>query len=722
MGKPVDYDPFAAPTEAPAPTAAGGQAVDYDPFAAPAPKREPTFREQTAYPGGTMAEMGEFAKGMSLPLAGALQTIPYEPLQRKTAEYVSRVEKEPEFVRPGGTVGPRTLGKGLMTGALGTIPIGKTFEFTAGLTGLPKLLTRTAGGATAGGLTGSVMETAPTVEEIYPRKEEAGKTGAITGAIVTPALSGLGSLTKGAYNLVMKAKGRPVEEALASLKGMVTKEAEEARNFLTQKSAEAQRPLQSEVAAARDVTEARYGVRGKLTQDLNAAKRETEQTLTSLGPKESDEGFGRFVQVQGKRNIKSIRGTTEREAIEELKDPAFAEARRRAAQGDTLSTNPNSAPILQQAINDIEQQIKDVPAGFRGPLEDRLESIIGKKIPLSAEQLRVENLRAASIPGYVAKTFEREPLTLHQAEFLRRWAKDPILRKDTGFGALDATRMAKTGNRIEEAMNAYDSRIGQYIERYKVGKQAERVAVGRKKGEGPLEEAVRTEDEIIFAGKPQQVTSFYLDGTREAANKLIRIVGGKSPELVNRVKANVRDKVEGMDAAKTQQFIQKNEGMLQAFPEVRDSLNTLLKARQTQERLTSMVGKTQERLGKALGAEVTSAERLAAEAAKGQKAVAPYQQFMERFEGARGDEIFSESKKIVEKLRSDNVLDAPRYQQLLSEIRDIEGKYGATQEAKARLKNVLYITLVGGVGGLAGGYGGYKMYRGAKDIFGLGGQ
>ena len=54
MAQPVDYDPFAAPDTS------GGKSVDYDPFAAPAPKREPTFRERTAYPGGALAETVEF--------------------------------------------------------------------------------------------------------------------------------------------------------------------------------------------------------------------------------------------------------------------------------------------------------------------------------------------------------------------------------------------------------------------------------------------------------------------------------------------------------------------------------------------------------------------------------------------------------------------------------------------------------------------------------------
>ena len=152
------------------------------------------------------------------------------------------------------------------------LPATKTFELTAGLKGLQKLLARTVGGAGAGALAGSVMEEAPTVEEIYPRKAEAAKTGAITGAVVAPVLSGLGSLSRGAYNLVMKAQGKPLSAALDSLKGNITREAEEARNFLSQKAAEAERAARSEVATARDITEARYKVRGELERDLGSAK------------------------------------------------------------------------------------------------------------------------------------------------------------------------------------------------------------------------------------------------------------------------------------------------------------------------------------------------------------------------------------------------------------------------------------------------------------------
>jgi hypothetical protein len=331
----------------------------------------------------------------------------------------------------------------------------------------------------------------------------------------------------------------------------------------------------------------------------------------------------------------------------------------------------------------------------------------------SAKRYRYLPLRAASIPGYIARTYEREPLTLQQAEFLRRWAKDPILRKDTGFGSLDATRMAGTGGKIEQAMSAYDERVGQYIQRYKAGKETERMALGKKKGEGVLEEAAKTEDEILFSSKPQQVTNYYLDGTKESANKLVRLVGGKSPELVNRVKANVRGKVENMDAAKTQEFIAKNEGMLQTFPEIRDSLNKLVQSRQAEERLSSMLGKTKGRLEKALGAEITATEKLSEKVARGKEAVAPYQQFMEKFEGAEGKEIFSESKSIADKLRNDEIISGPKYQELLSQIRDIEQRYTNQQEAKARLKTIFYTALVPTVG-----YGGYRV---GKDIFGLSG-
>ena len=246
MGQPVDYDPFATSA------APKGQSVDYDPFASPKAKAEPSQFEQ----------VGEFFKGMTLPVAGVVESIPYEPIQRKAAEYVKGIESKPEYVAPGGTIGARTLGKGIGSFGLGTVPLGKTFDITAALPAVPKILSRTLAGTAGGALAGSVMEEAPTVEEIGPRKLEAAKTGAITGAVITPALSGIGSLSKGAYDLVMRAKGKGVNEALSALKGMVGREVDEARNFLQLKAAEAERPLISEVAAAKDITEARYATRG----------------------------------------------------------------------------------------------------------------------------------------------------------------------------------------------------------------------------------------------------------------------------------------------------------------------------------------------------------------------------------------------------------------------------------------------------------------------------
>jgi hypothetical protein len=674
--------------------------------AAPATKAEPSQFEQ----------VGEFFKGATLPVAGIAQSIPYEPIQRKAAEYVKGVEAKPEYIAPGGTIGARTLGKGIGSLGLGTVPLGKAFDITAALPAIPKILSRTLAGTAGGALAGSVMEEAPTVEEIGPRKLAAAKTGAITGAVVTPALSGIGSLSKGAYDLVMKAKGKSVQEAIDALKNFVTKEAEEARNFLKQKSYEAEKVAKSEVATAKDITETRYATRSKLTKDLDNAKKETDTSLKDLSNnRQSDENLGKFIQNSGKKNIEAIRATTTKEAIRDIKDPAFERARGRATSGDTLSTNPDSAPILKEIVSDIEQQIADVPGRFRGELEGRIDDIIGKKTPLSSNELRVEQLRESSIPGYIAQKFKREPLTLHQAEFLRRWAKDPILRKDTGFGSLDATRMAGTGNRIEQAMTAYEPDVGRYIQTYKTGKEAERVAAGGRRGEGLTEQVAKTEDEILFSNKPQQVTSYYLDGTRESANKLIRLVGGKTPELVNRVKSNVREKIEGMTAEKTAEFAAKNQGLFQAFPEVGQAVNKVVQSRQAQQRLESMLGKAAGkggRLEQALGTEITSAEKLSKQVESGKKATAPYQQFLEKFEGAKGEEVFTESKKIVDKLRQDGIVEPAKYQEMLSQIRDIEQKYGASDEAKKRVKTVLYVGLVG--------FGGYKAYRGATDYLGLG--
>lgn len=682
--------------------------IKFDEPAAPAEPKESKWEKESK---ARSEELKEFGRGVALPFLGAAESIPYEPIQRGAAQIVKEIKETPEFKRPGAVTGGRGLGEALVTGGLGALPIGKGFELTSKLPAVPKILSRTLGGAAASGTAASVMEPVADYEKIGKEKLEAGKTGAITGAVVTPVLSGLGSLSKGAYNLVMTYKGKPLNEALESLKGVVTKEAEEAKNFLNQKSYEAEKLARSESAAAKDITEARYATRGKLTKDLDSAKKETEASLKNLSPdRQSDENLGKFVQNQGKKNIKNIRETTSKEAIENIKDPAFEKARGRAAQGDTLSTNPKSAPILKEIVSDIEQQIADVPGEFRGPLEGRIDAIIGKKIPLSSEELRVEQLRESTIPGYIAQKFKREPLTLQQAEFLRRWAKDPILRKDTGFGSLDATRMANTGNRIEQAMTAYEPDVARYIQTYKTGKEAERLALGGKRGEGITEDIGKTtEEEVIFSGKPQQVASYFLDGTRDSANKLIRLVGGKTPELVNRVKANVRGKIDGMTAEQIADFSAKNQGMFQAFPEVGQAVNNVLKSRQAEQRLESMLGKAAGkggRLEEALKLRETTAEKLGKQIAERETAAAPYQQLLEKLDGAKGDEVFSSSKSIVDKLRTDNMIDSTKYQEMLAQIRDVEQKYGTTEEAKKRIKTLLYV----GVGG-ALGYKGYQVGR-----------
>jgi len=75
--------------------------------------------------------------------------------------------------------------------------------------------------------------------------------------------------------------------------------------------------------------------------------------------------------------------------------------------------------------------------------------------------------------------------------------------------------------KIEQAMTADDER--EWVNTFSVTKQAkkrERAALGREKAKVFLREAAKTEDEIIYSGKPQQVANYYQDGTKDSANEV----------------------------------------------------------------------------------------------------------------------------------------------------------------------------------------------------------
>ena len=553
-------------------------------------------------------------------------------------------------------------------------------------------LTAATGGA---GLTGAIGE------GLRYTSEKMGATPKQQQMVELGSDVGLGALGYGASKLVGKgvktlrdvigaASSKPSREATTALRGEAVTEAQAAQKALEAEAKMKASGKTPEVESQRAISDVRFKTRQQAGQKALEAEANKQNTLNQLSARPvRDEDLGNLIQTKGSQNVEKIKLDTEREAITNIKDPAFERARGRAAQGDYPENNPEAKEFLDKAIADIEQQIADTPAQFRSQLQQRKNILFGEEIPLSQGELRVEQLKASIDPTYLPKDSKYQPLSLQQLEFLRRWAKDPILRKDTGFGALDATRLKGTSDLIREAQIKYEPDVKRYIDTYRAGKERESLALGGKRGETITSEVEARTDTPVFTGKPQEAVNYYLDGTANSADKLIRLMGGKSDELVNAIKGNFREKLSTLNAKQATDLIEKNRGFFQAFPEIRPLVDKVAQSKVDSERLSKVSGLSSERLKEALGTELTTKQRVASTAAEPLKISENLNNQLIKMRDSTGKDSVKISEGIIDDLFKNKLIGEDQYQNLLSKTREAYKLYGDTEQAR---KQVAYIT------------------------------
>lgn len=533
-----------------------------------------------------------------------------------------------------------------------------------------------------------------------------------------------GNIKGGIGGVIDVVKGVPAKTASEALRGEVSGELGNVQRQYTDAAAQSQRELDAinrqaakstEGKALTDIASAQGAVKDKLKTQADAFSNQANQHLDTLAPKSmSAEDIGAFIQDRGASNLASAKANTVKTAITDIKDPAFARARERAASGDTPSTNPNSKPIIDAAIQDIEQQIADTPAEFAQGLKKRINSLLGGERQMTAAEQRVENLRA-SIQGREPVSTVKEPITLQQLEFLRRWAKDPILRQDTGFGALDATRMAKTSDTISAAMKAYEPAVADYINAYKAGKQAETALLGGSRGTRATDKILETDAATIFGQKPQLAASAYLDGTKSSAMRLLQLVGGKKDEIAPIINSYLRGQIEGKTPQEVMKILQKNSGLFDVFPESKTAITNYAKATAEAERLSALASKETGRIadtsnaalkardaarnaqGKAIDSAATNVEKSTAKAAD-------YANEITILDSMPSDKVVSQARSTANKMLKDGFIDENRYKELSNRIAEIEKLHGKTKTARNAIRYTLYTA------GGAAAYGAGKHY------------
>jgi len=453
--------------------------------------------------------------------------------------------------------------------------------------------------------------------------------------------------------------------------------------------------IAAERAAERDIRGAQSRVQTELEQRTKQAKASEQQALQRVASeKVTDEQLGGFIQPKGRENVERLKGTRQTEAITNIKDPAFERARSREAKGEAIENFSESANQFKETIEEIKKQIERISEPYRSQLKARYASIRGNERPLTEAEKRVEQLRATTIPGYKPRSVATDPMTLDQAEFLRRMLKDKDLSKVEGFAAIDPFRMNELGDKLRKSMEAYEPKIAEYIAEYERRSVPVTKALAGK-GERAIETDISKEPNVLFSEDRKAVANYYLDGTAQRASRLLDLVGGKSPEVTRMVAGNIRSKVEGMDSESIRNFVQKNEGLLSVFPEVRQSTEALIKAKEAVEKASRMTGKETKRLSEALGVPSTTTKITPESVGALKKDV---DNFLFVIKDAAPKQIVGYSKKFIEQLEQSGRLPTEQYRSLLKQIQDIEKTGLEQQEAARQVKNVLI-----GIAGLGGG-------------------
>lgn len=457
------------------------------------------------------------------------------------------------------------------------------------------------------------------------------------------------------------------------------------------------RELQSQT----DISQAKAAVSQKLIAEKTKAAKNTSNAMTKLSNKViTEEEIGGLIQPLGRNNIKQLSKVRQETAITKIKNPAFDSARSRESGGEYMATNPESQPILESAFDVLKTQIERTTEPYRSQLRARLQSLQGEQIPLTQAELRVEKLREASIPGYVARTSKQQPMSLDQAEFLRRMVLDKEMSEATGFAAIDIARRNDFGKILTNAMKKFEPRVGEYLTKYQqTSAPITKALTGRG---GQLTEAQQlAEEEILFSSDKSSTAKYYLDGSQERAQRLVDLVGSKPKALVDSIAGLVRGKMEKMSAQQAEDYTK--QGLFNVFPEIKESAIQVTKAKQTEEKVASLLKKQGAigatgptgRLGEALRTQtnlektlVQSAKQATTTAEKAKEAAIKFETFGTHLNTLSGEDSLVQSKNFLKKMAEDNLIPQSAYQKSLQEIQQAENAFQKFKDADTLKKNL----------------------------------
>lgn len=434
-----------------------------DPFETKAPA------ETKPEPVNEMEMVKEFGRGLSLPVLGLAQSVPYEPIQRFATERVKAIEETPEYIAPGGYGSARTLGKFLGSAGMYGGPVGSLIQRTRGLSLPARVGTRAAGGGAIGATTAAAIEESPTMEEIPERKGEAALYGGAIGALLTPSIPGVGELIQGGRRLVQRARGRPLQEAEATLRGTteevgemgLTRAAEAEQKGIQQLYTQAQR----REINLRDASK-------RFDEQAQRAKAESQAALRKVATPSDDAVLGEKIRETAVITEKGLREARQRSA-ETLKAQYFSEAKAQENAGQFWA-NSESGKQFMKFLKDIQD-----PANAGRYTMDEIAA--ARDLQMSLATRKVKGKAVASEIEKIekiirdAKEIQRKP-TMEGAKALQQRYLGELAQRleDSVYGSVDEVSavqgFAPSGRlfrqvyaEMSKPLNQYNSPVGRVL-------------------------------------------------------------------------------------------------------------------------------------------------------------------------------------------------------------------------------------------------------------------
>jgi hypothetical protein len=617
-------------------------------------------------PGKAFKTYAEIGRGAALPLLGAAETIPYEPLQKYAAGKIKEIEETPRAAK--GIIDPRTMGKFAEEAGLTLVPGSKALQAES-------LLGRAGLGALSGATAGGVLTGAKKPEDIYKEKGEAAKSGAIFGGVAGATLPLVAQVSQKGYNAVRDTLQR-------AFGGDAKKLADALRDYATKRTG-------AEADAAKklaDQAEQRVGIAEKTMRQQEtkgeAALRELPGTKTTEEAgrykpiPESSQSIGERIKTYTDRVYQQLKDRRSANA-ERLKGEAFNEALSKEKAGERIS-NTNAFKKMIQEIDDANRHPDTKLSNM--PVQEVRNQLL--KVKNAVEGLKVDEATGTVIG---------QETSFEGLEQLRRFLSDRSYGLPAeGFDAISQQQAGRLAKQVEAVMEEFSPKIKTFINQYKADSEPLRVfktKIGK----------VLTEEQIPgvrgYATTATEDIPSRVFKNKESYQSLLEAVGNNKPFAENEARKYFSNELEklGGDPKRIEGFIRQNRDMLK-------ETNSMNMVENYLKQVKSATTKA-EQAGKIAKESTVTAEKQAARQQMFAKLQSDIMTAREPIDVAR------HYKDFAQKLLSDGTINQDQYRAMLQEANRIQTSVADTQAAKQEFAKGLTKIVGAGVLGTLGYYG-----------------